>query len=889
MDKPVWAIALAFAILLALAPQSAPTGPLAQVTWPQEAPIGPLTVPTEGPALVREFKLAFGPPRPILHEGKLIGFSMGNCDLVPSGGLLMPAKVVVIKADRGLELRSVRLLVKDIGKLKVDYELGCLPGPLPASSPESCRQPAASPCSQSHLTQKGSSWMEYEVYYGLDPADLERKAFLVVRVFPASYDPARRELLWIREAVLHVEFGGRPVGPEDPEALLLIITSWRFLSAAEELAELKNSSGMPTLIRTLDWISASFEGRDLQEKIRNCIRDAVEKYGIKFVILLGDHDVVPTRLVYIPDGYEDEREAEDGSSVETDLYYADVFPANMTWDDDGDGLWGEMPDDSMDVFPDVMVGRLPASTLDEAMDMVEKLEAYLDATSSPADWFFKAVLAAMDLFPDEPGPEGEIVKDNITLALSSRFWCVKLYETKGTLSRFSLLSELREGCGLLNFAGHGLPDAWAVGRLDTIWTSDVLNLTNGPRLPVVVTAACLTARFSDGDCIGEAFLLNPDGGAIAYFGSTRVAWMFVGEWAPIGLAGLMDILITRALSGGPVLLGQAWAEAIENYTATMPIYEPDPITGYYLDWKTVAEYGTMFGDPTLLFYNVTGSYGLTVSCLDQDGEHAVGGVRVVLSKAGGPVVAEGTSGPDGLVVFSGLYPGVYKVEAYYGPLRVHKAMSVFVPRSEPLRLTCSFLDLNVRLLDAGGEPLQGALFALSSGQAGLELANTSGPGGLLRLEDLPPLAYSFRAYWDRPFKAEVASGTFNLTYDEQVLVVNCTVLDFYILVLDFWGRPVEGARVDLTAGNGTPVGSYLTGPDGRVKVENVIPGSYRASVSVFLSPKAQVDFEVRRDGQVVQVRLVRPFRPLELALLAAVASAVLLALAVRALRQRGLP
>ena len=878
---------MASAILLALMPQHA-VGLGAQASWPHRA-LRPPSAPIAQASLTREFKLTFGPPEPVLNEGRLIGFHMHNCDLAPIGGLLlMPVKVVIVKADWGLKPRAVELLVRDIRKFKADYKLGSPPRPLPVL-PQGSHYLPLEPIRPARWGLLGPHWMDYEVHYGIDPEDLERKVFLIVRIFPASYDPLEHEVTWIREAVLHVEFSGTPAGPESSEALLLIITSWRFLSAAEELAELKNSSGVPTLIRTLDWISVSFEGRDLQERIRNCVRYMVDTYGIKFVILLGDHDIVPTRLVYIPDGCEDDMESKDGSLVETDLYYADVFPANMTWDDDKDGLWGEMPDDSMDLFPDVMVGRLPASTLDEAMGMVEKIEAYLNATSSANKaWFFRAVLVGTDLFTDEPGPEGEIVKDNATAALSSKFWCVKLYETKGTLSRFSLLSQLQKGCGLLNFVGHGLPDAWALGRLDTIWTNDVLDLTNGPKFPVVVTAACSTARFSDRDCIGEDFLLNPDGGAIAYFGCTRVAWMFVSEWAPCGLAGLMDILLTRALSKGPVLLGQAWAEAIENYTATMSVYEPEPTTGYYLDWKTVAEYGTMFGDPTVLFYNATGTYGLAVACLDADGERVIEGVKVELAEASGSVVAEGTSGPDGLVSFNGLSPGVYEIRAYYGAVQVHEAISVFVPRSGLLRLRCSFFDLNVRLLDAGGEPLEGVLLVLGSNSS-LQLANTSGPGGLLRLEDLPPLMYSFRAYWDRPFRTKVASGTFNLTYDEQELLVNCTVLDFYIRVVDLWGRPIEGALVAVMTENGTPIGSYRTGPDGRVEIRDMAPGTYRASVSVSLWPEVKREFKVEYNGQVIQVRLARPFSPLELCLLIVFASAALLVFVRRVLHHRTLP
>ena len=81
---------------------------------------------------------------------------------------------------------------------------------------------------------------------------------------------------------------------------------------------------------------------------------------------------------------------------------------------------------------------------------------------------------------------------------------------------------------------HGAPEGWWV-HYDTSWVKD---LENGTRLPVVISDACFTAMFQwdhpfydphhsypAGISLGEHFLINPDGGAIAFFGATKIASM----------------------------------------------------------------------------------------------------------------------------------------------------------------------------------------------------------------------------------------------------------------------------------------------------------------------------------------------------------------------------
>ena len=104
---------------------------------------------------------------------------------------------------------------------------------------------------------------------------------------------------------------------------LLTITPSRFKESSQELAELKNKLGYSTLIKEVEVIENEFDGVDLAEKIRSCIKFYHSHRGVKWVILLGDETFIPQRIAYVRLGYGE------NDFIPTDYYYADL--------DDGDG------------------------------------------------------------------------------------------------------------------------------------------------------------------------------------------------------------------------------------------------------------------------------------------------------------------------------------------------------------------------------------------------------------------------------------------------------------------------------------------------------------------------------------------------------------------------
>lgn len=362
----------------------------------------------------------------------------------------------------------------------------------------------------------------------------------------------------------------------------LIITSVELTSAAYRLGEYKNSTGISTRVLTVDWIYEMYEGVDGPERIRNCIADFHSKLDIKYVTIFGDADQVPVRYAYVPDPRG--RDA----LVPTDLYYADL---NNSWDDNGDGIFADIKNDFFDGLPDIYVGRIPTG-VEFANSSVDKIIGYSEGLNVSDAWFNRVLLVSGD-----PSGDGKVSTLNGThLNEHISQWVdlekVKLYYDQG-LTKDSLMKNLNLGYRFVNFAGHGKPGSWLLDSEESLRFegSEVVELVNGYMLPVVTSMACSTARFDDGTSISERMVLEPGGGAIAYLGPTREAWIYAGNSICKGLMGEMNWRIYEVYDDGYETLGELWGVSIARYI------EAHGLRSIFNE-KTVMEF-VLLGDPTL--------------------------------------------------------------------------------------------------------------------------------------------------------------------------------------------------------------------------------------------------------------------------------------------------
>ncbi len=149
----------------------------------------------------------------------------------------------------------------------------------------------------------------------------------------------------------------------------------------------KESLGHTVKIVTLDWIHSNYSGVDVAEEVWNFLHDKYpdSEWGIRYVMLVGDLQVIPTRRVYY---------ADTGWGFRSDHFFAKLSggaTSEDVWNSDGDVRWGELDDDEMTVEPDVLVGRIP---LNDATEVGIAVQAMITFEQDDGTWKHSGLMAA---------------------------------------------------------------------------------------------------------------------------------------------------------------------------------------------------------------------------------------------------------------------------------------------------------------------------------------------------------------------------------------------------------------------------------------------------------------------------------------------------------------
>jgi photosystem II stability/assembly factor-like uncharacterized protein len=167
---------------------------------------------------------------------------------------------------------------------------------------------------------------------------------------------------------------------------VIVVENDAIAAAVAPFKAWKESLGHTVNTVTLPWIDANYSGVDVAEKVWNFLRDKYPAgaWGIRYVMLVGDMTIIPTRRVYY---------ADTGWGLRSDHFYAKLAGGNTSadvWNRDGDQRWGELHDDEMTVTPDVLVGRIP---LNNAADVTNAVHAMIAYEQDNGGWKHTALLA----------------------------------------------------------------------------------------------------------------------------------------------------------------------------------------------------------------------------------------------------------------------------------------------------------------------------------------------------------------------------------------------------------------------------------------------------------------------------------------------------------------
>jgi len=418
---------------------------------------------------------------------------------------------------------------------------------------------------------------------------------------------------------------------------LLIITPNKFSKILNPLITHKESINISTKLVTLDELydQMFWHGRDKPEKIKYFIKEAIEKWGIKYVLFVGDFRDIPVRYIY--NSFLNNTYTPPEEKFISELYYADIYDQNgnfSSWDTNNNNVYGEWfgetaEDKNIDLYPDVCIGRLACKNRFELNVMVNKIIKY-EKTASDSEWFKRIVVVAGDTAPASwnlnwTGNEGEENTLNVIINMSD-FEPVKLWTSDGTFKGpWDVIKAINTGCGFLYFEGHANPRSWSAYTpngtkwVDGLSTSNMNFLFNNEKMPVCVVGGCQSLKFDVRklfpltsfkditdflvywpECWGWKLTSKIGGGSIATLGCTG-EWMIKEDKESMKGGGdfLNSLFFWEYGVNGTNILGETWSKAVSNYLDEYPINWSTPSGGgFAIDAKTVQDW-VLLGDPSL--------------------------------------------------------------------------------------------------------------------------------------------------------------------------------------------------------------------------------------------------------------------------------------------------
>ena len=417
----------------------------------------------------------------------------------------------------------------------------------------------------------------------------------------------------------------------------LIVTSDAMDSTLQVLADWKTALGMPTVVRTTSWIYENYpRGVDHAEDLRDFIREAIEKWGVEYVLLAGDTEVMPFRY--------GKSYFYGGELIPTDMYFQCV---DGTWNNNGDDLFGEgyvnsnIPGDQADLYPDVWLGRAPLRTPDEAGAWVEKVITYESAAPTGSGFADQVLALGEVLFPQNWSEGDTVIFDGAQLCetalayLNDSVTDYRMYENTNEypgsvlLYKDGAIQQINSGYNLILHVGHGYRNTMAMGQNgETIVNADADAFHNGAAQGLLYAINCTSSAF-DFDCIAEHLVRNARGGVISSVGSTRydfpsTGWHYQDEFFSL----LYDDGVTRlgetaAMQKIP-FISNSVGDGEDRWTQFSLLYMGDPTLDLYtgpLDMLQVtAPDSVVLGDSTC-------------TVLVSDSQGPVEGATVCLNKA----------------------------------------------------------------------------------------------------------------------------------------------------------------------------------------------------------------------------------------------------------------
>jgi hypothetical protein len=312
-------------------------------------------------------------------------------------------------------------------------------------------------------------------------------------------EAGRRYLVVSPEGLLAPRIGRLPFSTlkeTTHQADYLVIAPRELLEAASPLLERRRGQGLTSRAVSFEEIASEFgRAQPSAEAIRAFLSYAYHSWrrpSPRYVLLLGDATDDPRHFL--------------------STSWASPLPALWTktsylWTASDPALGAV---NGEDLLPDMAIGRLPATTREQAEALVSKVLAWEDSGQGLSG---NAVLVADH--PDMAGDFEGDVEDVRQSFLSGRSTTTLKVRELGSATRPAILSAFDGGASLVSYVGHGGTAVWSNANVLNSW--DAPSLLAQSKQPLLLTLNCLNGYFTapNFDSLSEALLKAEGRGAVA--------------------------------------------------------------------------------------------------------------------------------------------------------------------------------------------------------------------------------------------------------------------------------------------------------------------------------------------------------------------------------------
>lgn len=458
---------------------------------------------------------------------------------------------------------------------------------------------------------------------------------------------------------------------DNPDIDYVIITGNSFVSNFQPLADWRTKKGFKTEIKSVDWITANYTGRDTQEKIRKFIIDYFTNHGLKYVLLAGDNAIVPGRRARAIVG-------SNTGNIPCDLYYSDL---QWSWDGNNNGIFGEANYDTVDFFADVYVGRASVDNTNQITTFLNKINTY---EKNPNITYLKKALFPSVMLWSSSGYHGRTCNQAIASITPAGWQDDSIIDPTNTSPMFNAINN---GYHFCHPAAHGDDVGLYTESGQPIYTTTTASAqTNSDKLLIMNSIACYPGNFEESDCLAEVLMNNANGGTVAVIMNSRYGW---GTPPSIGPSELLDIrFYDFFFNYDSIEIGVAHARSKDYYA-----YQAQS-QGV---WRWCVFELNLFGDPEMPMWSdvpqtmtvtnpdtvETGARALSVTVMS--GGSPVANALVCAYKSG-EVFAKGRTNSSGQVslTINAITPGtMYLTVTGKNRLPIEKTIVVIMGTSQP--------------------------------------------------------------------------------------------------------------------------------------------------------------------------------------------------------------